>query len=140
MRHDKTTDAYVERQGLHWNAWIISKWDRDGWFVNQLAQQICMPYVQLEREGFCQEYKISDELSKWSKDSLRKTPNLRRCAPASHIEGKLSSICFAIKFISTTGRKQRSPKWLVSWKRRLFQDMMFQCCLKKSLMRWLLLS
>ena len=46
-----------------------------------------MPDVGLEREGFCQQYKILDVLSKRSKDSLRKTPILERCAAAPHIEG-----------------------------------------------------
>ena len=46
-----------------------------------------MPDIRLEREGFCQQYKILDVLSKRSKDSLRKTPTLERCAAAPHIEG-----------------------------------------------------
>ena len=42
-----------------------------------------MPYVCLEREGFCQQYKISDVLSKRSKD--KKTPTLRRDVLQLHI-------------------------------------------------------
>ena len=74
LREDKTTDADDEKQRLRWNACIIWKWDRDGLFINQLAQQICMAYARLEREGLWQQYKISDVLPKQSKDSLQKTP------------------------------------------------------------------
>ena len=73
-----------------------------------------MSYVRLEREGFCQQYKILDVLSKQSKDSLQKTPTLRRCAAAPHIEGKLLSVYMVTKFISTRGGKRPSPKWLLS--------------------------
>ena len=120
-REDKTTDAADEKQRLHWNVCIIWKWDGDGWFVNQLARQISMPYVRLEREGFCQQYKISDVLPKRSKDSLRKTPTLQRCTAAPDIEGELSSVYMATKFISTTGREQLCPKWLMSRWRSLFR-------------------
>ena len=123
-REDKTTDADDEKQRLRWNVCIIWKWDRDGWLINQLAQQIFIPYVLLEREGFSQQYKISDVLSKWSKDSLRKTPTLWRCAAVSHIEGVISSVYMVTKFISTQGWKWPSPKWLVSWWRRLFHHKM----------------
>ena len=73
-----------------------------------------MPDVGLEREGFCQQYKILDVLSKRSKDSLQKIPILQRCAAAPRIEDKLSSVFIATNFISTTGGKRFSPKWLVS--------------------------
>ena len=62
-----------------------------------------MPYVRLERQGFCQQYKILDVLSKESKDSLRKTSTLQRCAAAPYIEGELSSVYVVTEFISTTG-------------------------------------
>ena len=39
-----------------------------------------MLYVQIEREEFCQQYKISEVFSRWGKDSLQKTPTLRGCA------------------------------------------------------------
>ena len=84
-----------------------------------------MPYVRLERERFCQQYKMSDVLPKRSKDSLQKTPILRRLAAASHIEGELSRVYMVIKFNGTTGQKRLSPKWLVSRWRRLFSLLVY---------------
>ena len=130
LREDKTTDADDEKQRLRWNACIIWKWDRDEWFINQLAQQICMAYARLEREGFWQQYKIPDVLPKRSKDSLRKTPTLWRCAAAPHIEGKPSSVYMETKFISTAGQKPPPPTWLVPWWRTLFwhkMDDLYSC-------------
>ena len=79
-----------------------------------MAQQISMPYVWLEREGFCQQYKKSDVLSILSKERLQKIPTLRRCAAAPHNEGELSSVYIATKFISIADRKRLFQKWLVS--------------------------
>ena len=85
--------------------------EMDDSLINWLNRFVCH---RLKREGFCQQYKISDVLLKQSKDILRKTPILQRRAAAPHIEGELSSAYMATKFISTTGRKRPSPKWLLS--------------------------
>ena len=85
--------------------------EMDDSLINWLNRFVCH---RLKREGFCQQYKISDILLKQSKDILRKTPILQRRAAAPHIEGELSSAYMATKFISTTGRKRPSPKWLLS--------------------------